>query len=200
MRAAHTLAVVASLIAVVCTAPTLVHACACCTNEGQRYVGVQKLDSSKRFELDQVRFKTEAQLFTGEADPADAKGIATPSSHYELQVTQQPGRWIFAFRDKDGHNGTLVLALPASMSIFEVDPRQGERPGGPGPVLYKEWTLTAKAAGTGIFAAGVSGNAHISLVLHGHGNSCTDIGHFSHWTLVVSGPKAAYKLFGELGR
>lgn len=175
-------------------------ACACCTNEGQRYVGVEKLDARRRDELSRLAFKSEAQLFTGEAEPADVKGIATPSSRYDVKLTQASGRLVFDFRDKEGRSGALILALPDTISIFEVDPRQGEREGGHGPVLYKEWTLNSKAAGTGIFAAGISSNARITLVLHGHGNSCTDISHFSAWTIVVSGPKAQYKLFGELGR
>ena len=116
-----------------------------------------------------------------------------------MRVVQQSNRWTFEFRDKNGNSGALILALPASLAVFEVDPRLGERPGGHGPVLYKEWTLTAKAAGTGIFAAGIGMDSRITLVLHGHGNGCTDLGHFSHWTLSVSGEKGKYKLFGSWG-
>jgi hypothetical protein len=175
-------------------------ACACCTNIGQRYVGVQKFDAGKREDLERLRFASAVRLYTGEADPADVQGIVAPTLDYELHVAQEPARWVFDFRDKAGNTGTLTLALPASVSIFEVDPRGDTREGGLGPALYKEWTLTAKAAGTGIFAAGLRSGASISLILHGQGNSCTSSGDFSHWTLTVKGPKAAYSFIGELVR
>jgi hypothetical protein len=46
----------------------------------------------------------------------------------------------------------------------------------------------------------VGDSQRLTLILHGHGNSCTSSDHFTHWTLVVSGPKARYRLFGELIR
>jgi hypothetical protein len=60
--------------------------------------------------------------------------------------------------------------------------------------------VTAKVTGTGIFAAGVRGNTRARLILHGAGNSCTDAGHFGHWTLEVKGPNADFSLIGELVR
>ena len=55
-------------------------------------------------------------------------------------------RLVLSFRDAAGHTGTLSLAQPATMSVFEVDPRN--RPDkGQGPSLYKEWKLSAPAAG-----------------------------------------------------
>ena len=107
-------------------------------------------------------------------------------------MSQEPNRWVFDFRDKAGGLGTLTLALPATVSIFEVDPRRGERPGGQGPTLYKEWKLTSAAAGTGIFAPGVGSGQRITLILQGHGNSCTSSSDFTHWSIVISGPKAQY--------
>jgi hypothetical protein len=173
-------------------------ACACCTNQGQRRVGVETLDSGKREEIGRLRFSADAQLFSGEGDPADIKGIAKSSGRYELHVAQEPNRCVFDFRDKAGGSGTLTLAIPATISIFEVDPRQGERPGGQGPTLYKEWRLTSAATGTGIFAPGMGGSQRITLILQGHGNSCTSSIDFTHWSIVVSGPKAQYTLFGDL--
>ena len=63
-------------------------ACACCTNTGQRYAGVQKLDASRRGQLDELKFSAAATLYTGERDTTDIKGIATPASDYELHVSQ----------------------------------------------------------------------------------------------------------------
>ena len=39
-------------------------ACACCTNTGQRYAGVQKLDASRRGQLDELKFSAAATLYT----------------------------------------------------------------------------------------------------------------------------------------
>lgn len=176
------------------------HACACCTNQGQRHVGVEKLDLGKREEIARLRFGADAQMFTGEGDAEDIKGIAKTSGRYRLQVSQGDSRWTFTFQDKAGGSGVLTLAMPATVSVFEVDPRLGEREGGQGPVLYKEWRLTSAAAGTGIFAPGMGAGQRVTLILQGHGNSCTSAYDFSHWTIVVSGPKADYSLFGTLAR
>jgi hypothetical protein len=177
-----------------------VQACACCTNQGQRYSGRQKLDASRREQLGQLRFNAAATLYTGERDTEDTKGIATPSSDYEMHVVQEASRWVFDFRDKNGRTGTLTLPMPDAISIFEVDPRLDAREGGTGPSLYKEWIVSAKAAGTGIFAAGLRSNSRASLILHGSGNSCTGPESFGHWTLEVKGPNADFSFIGELVR
>jgi hypothetical protein len=104
-------------------------------------VAVERLDSGKRDDLGRLRFGTEAKLFVGEGSPADVRGIRAPASRYQLHVSKESERWAFDFRDKAGRSGTLVLALPATVSVFEVDPRLGEREGGHGPVLYKEGAL-----------------------------------------------------------
>ena len=95
----------------------------------------------------------------------------------------------------------VSLSLPATASVFEVDPRLGEREGGHGPILYKESRrLTSKAVGSGIFRPGMGTGQSITLILQGHGNSCTSSDHFSHWTLVISGPKAHFSFIGEFLR
>lgn len=174
------------------------HACACCTNAGQRYEAVEALDSGRLDEIDQLRFAAVAKLYTGEADPDMIKGVAAASSRYDLKVKQGRDRWVFAFRNAGGRTGTLTLTLPKSIAVFAVDPRRGEREGGTGPALYREWKLTARAVGTGIFEPGMGEGQRLTLVLQGHGNSCASASDFTHWTLVVSGPVATYHLFGEL--
>ena len=176
------------------------YACACCTNIGQRNVGVFKLDGFRLSEIDQVRFAPVAHLFTGEADTGAIKGIAIPSSHYDLSVARQAGGWVFSFRDAQGRSGTLTLAIPKSIAVFEVDPRRGEPEGGLGPALYKEWRLSSPAAGTGVFAPGAGKGQLVTLILRGHGNSCASAADFTRWTLVVSGPVAEYHLYGDLVR
>jgi hypothetical protein len=199
LKLLHALGALCGLLATLAVNAEEACACACCTNQGQRRVGVEQLDSGKRDDLSRLRFGTVAQLFAGERDPADIKGIATPSARYELRVSQVGNRWTFEFRDEGGRSGTLLLSLPSTVSIFEVDPRD-EPDRGHGPSLYKEWKLTSKAAGTGIFAPSMGSEQRITLIMQGRGNSCTSADHFSHWTLVVSGPKGDYSLFGELLR
>lgn len=173
------------------------HACACCTNQGQRYVGVANLNSTLREEIDRLRFMAEAEFYTGERDTSDIKGIANPSGTYEMHVSQESGRWVFAFNDKAGRKGTLTLAIPATVSIFSVDPRLDEREGGTGPALFKEWKLTSNAAGTGIFTPGMGSGQLITLIVQAHGNNCTSPDMATHWTLMVHGPKAEYHFFGK---
>src|SRR5262249_34793882 len=150
--------------------------------------------SSKRAQIEQLSFAAPAQLYTGEADPQDVKGITTPSARYELKAGWEKDRLVFAFRDEAGRSGTLSLERPGTFSIFEVDPRD-EPDRGLGPSLYKEWMLTSRAGGTGIFSAGLGPSQQLSLIVHGRGNSCTSSDHFRHWTLQMRGPKANYRLF-----
>lgn len=172
-------------------------ACACCTNEGQRNVGTVALDSGKQQQIESLRFGRKAELFTGEADPESVGGIITPSRSYDVTAAWRDNRLVLSFRDDRGRTGTLSLARPASVGMFEVDPRNG-RDTGQGPTLYKEWKLSAPALAAGVFAPGTGPRQTLTLIIQGHGNSCTDASDFSHWTLVMQGPKANYTLFGEL--
>ena len=169
-------------------------ACACRSNAGQRNVAEVPFDSVKRDEIGRLRFAGAAQLFVGEADPADIKGIATPAARYELSANWDKHRLVFALRAPAGRSGTLSLQRPSRIAIFEVDPRAPNSEAE--PALYKEWTLTSRAAGSGVFSAGVGPSQQLSL--HGRGNSCTSAEQFTHWTLETKGPKANYLLFGEL--
>jgi len=171
-------------------------ACACCSNPGQRNVAMVPFDAVKRDEIGRLRFAGTAQLFVGEADPADIKGIATPAARYELSANWDKDRLVFALRDPAGRSGTLSLQRPSRIAIFEVDPRAANPEAE--PALYKEWTLTARAAGAGVFSAGLGPSQQLSLILHGRGNSCTSAEQFTHWTLEMKGPKANYLLFGKL--
>ena len=172
-------------------------ACACCTNQGQRHVATLALDSGKQQEIESLRFGGKASLFTGEGDPEGIKGIATSSGSYRVTAKWQDARLVLSFRDSLGHTGTLSLARPDTISIFEVDPR--DRPDrGQGPTLYKEWKLSAPASGSGVFRPGIAPRQILTLILQGGGNSCTSAYDFSHWTLTMRGPKANYTFFGDL--
>ena len=172
-------------------------ACACCTHEGQRNVATVALDSGKRQEIESLRFAGKATLFAGEGDAADIAGITTPSASYELTAKWLDDRLVLSFRDKLGRTGILSMARPKTMSVFEVDPRD-RTDRGQGPTLYKEWKLSAPAAGSGVFQPGIAPHQLLTLILQGGGNSCTSAIDFSHWTLVMQGPKANYTLFGDL--
>lgn len=172
-------------------------ACACCTHPGQRNVATVTLDSGKRQEIESLRFASKANLFTGEGDVSRIEGIATPTGAYHLTAAWQHDRLALSFRDAAGRTGTLSLARPDRISVFEVDPR--DRPDtGQGPRLYKEWKLSSPATGNGIFQAGIAPRQTLTLILQGGGNSCSSAGDFTHWTLVMQGPKANYMMFGDL--
>ena len=93
-------------------------ACACCTNLGQRSVGVAKLDAYKIGVLEEMRFASMANLYSGEADPSDTKGISSPSVSYELKAGWSKEQLTFTFRDETGKSGTLSLRRPGTVSIF----------------------------------------------------------------------------------
>jgi hypothetical protein len=192
----HGLRLAAALLVLI-GAASPAFACACCTNAGQRNVATVALDSGKRQEIESLRFSGKATLFTGEGDVEGIEGIATPSGSYEVTAKWLDDRLVLSFRDNTGHTGTLALARPNTVSVFEVDPR--DRPDrGHGPALYKEWKLTAPAAGSGVFRPGIAPRQLLTLILQGAGNSCTSANDFSHWTLVMQGPKVNYTLFGDL--
>lgn len=140
----HGLRLAAALLVLI-GAASPAFACACCTNAGQRNVATVALDSGKRQEIESLRFSGKATLFTGEGDVEGIEGIATPSGSYGVTAKWLDDRLVLSFRDKAGHTGTLALARPNTVSVFEVDPR--DRPDrGHGPALYKEWKLTAPRA------------------------------------------------------
>jgi hypothetical protein len=192
-----TLALVPTILALTMLPPAAANAAACGTFEGQRTAAIQTLDSGKRDVLGQLKFAAPAKLYLSENEPSDVKGIATPSAAYTLAVSRRDENLVFSFRDKAGKEGTLTLAKPTSLFVFEVDPRD-RRPGKLGPSLFKEWRITTPAQGTGIFAGGVSETQQLTLILHGRGNSCTSAPDFKSWTLVMQGPSANYHLFGQL--
>ena len=179
-------------------------ACACCTNEGQRYVEVEKLSSGRVEQIESLRFGKEARLYVGEGGLESIKGIQDPTERYDLKVNWDKThaaagktRIVFTLANPGGGSGTLSLMLPQKISIFEVDPRDSPDQG-TGPVLYKEWKLTGEVTAFGAFNDTNSGKQVLTLILQGRGNSCTSAEDFTHWTLVTEGPKGSYSLFGEL--
>ncbi len=192
--AASTLALAALVMFALCGEAL---ACACCSNPGQRTVEVVALDADKRAVLEALRFAVEAELYMDESDSGGHTGIDSELSQYTLKADWQGNRIVFTLNDGHGYAGTLVLDLPGKISIFEVDPRNS-KDAGAGPLLYKEWKVTGKVSGTGKFASGTGPKQLLTLIAQGSGVSCTSAEDFSHWTLVMQGPKANYSFFGAL--
>ena len=178
-------------------------ACACCTNVGWRYVEVEAFAPPRAAQVELMKFASAAKLMLGEASEG-IKGIDDSEENYKLAVTRAKDRITFAFTDEKSRKGTLALAMPKTISIFEVDPRGRNAAedkavdGSVGPSLYKEWKLTANAAGDGLFKAIVGGQQKMTLIFHGHGIGCTDASHFTDWTLLVHGKGGNITMFGRL--
>jgi hypothetical protein len=172
-------------------------ACACCASTAWRKVEVEKLDAPKLAEISKVRFAKVATLMLGEADDNGIAGVDDVEEDFTLTLGRTKDKWTFSLADAKGRKGTLPLAMPKTISIFEVDPREG-KDGAKEPLLYKEWKLNANAAGDGIFRATTGAGQKMTLILHGRGNGCTDASQFSHWTLLVYGPADTYTFYGAL--
>jgi hypothetical protein len=173
-------------------------ACACCSDEAERFEVTAPIQPYERGELDRLRLGRRARLFMSAAGFDGVTGISNPSDTYEVGLVRQGNRWTFAFKDTSGKAGSMAFDVPGAMEQFFVDPRDGKQSGGGGPVLYKEWRLSAPLVATGIFGAGMAGGTTVRLILQGRGNSCTSAEDFTAWTLIVSGPKAGYVLYGSL--
>ena len=174
-------------------------ACACCAETAWRNVRTETLKPRHTAEIDQMRFAKEAKLVIGTAeDNSRIKGVKEAGENFQLEASRPKERMALTFRDEKGRTGTLSFRMPATISIFEVDPRGAETDKGLGPSLYKEWTLTAHATGDGLFKAAVTRNSKMTLVLHGRGNACTSAEQFTDWTLQVYGQPGKFTLYGKL--
>jgi hypothetical protein len=180
--------------------PSRVLACACCAHPGEYQIDFVKPDAYQLSVIERLRFGTKANLFTGEADPeVAAKGLAHPVDTYSLSGSLVGNVWKLTFRYGD-ETGTLNLPLPAKMLRFAAD-IHGElaKPGFGEPLLYKEWRFEGEVNGTGFFKAGITAGTKYVLVFQGRGNSCDVAENFAHWQLKITGKKADYAFYGELG-
>lgn len=180
--------------------PSRVWACACCAHPGEYQIDFDKPDGYKLSVMRRIRFGTTANLFTGEADPeVAAKGLPHPTESYSLSGSLVGNAWKLTFRNGD-ESGTLDLLLPAKMLRYAADIHDGRtKPGYPEPVLYKEWRFEGEVNGAGVFKAGITARTKYFLVFQGRGNSCDTAGDFTHWRLKITGKKADYAFYGELG-
>ena len=177
------------------------HACACCSEPGQRFEATTPLDPGLKEELQALRFSPIASFFTDAGFPESIEGVADPASEpYKLAASLTGDRLTLSLSGAGERKGGIVLPLPADVSRLEIDPRvTSELSAGGGPVLYKEWRLAGTAALDGILAK-TAKHATARLILHGQGNGCTSAIDFSHWTLEVRGPGIRFTLLGAFER
>ncbi|MGI9387923.1 MAG: hypothetical protein ACR2OX_10880 [Methyloligellaceae bacterium] len=173
-------------------------ACACCAEPGERTLTATAFDDFHRRELESLTFARQAHLFTTVAGWDAIRGIANPDATeaYALAVKKDGTRWSLTFDDQQGNAGALELDLNDDYELFAVDPSPRPR----GQIrLRKEWRFGALVAGSGMFEEGLAeGKSIARFVLHGKGNSCTDVAQFKYWTLDVEGPGANYRFYGRL--
>lgn len=174
-----------------------VMACACCSDPGTRMDSVVKVSDFHRDQLRGLEFAKEAELFMTEAGEDGVKGVSAIAEKYQLAVKMEEKHWRLTFRTEDGKNGTLTLPFPTKLGVFQVDPRDGRKSAGGGPLLYKEWRWDGELTSGGIFD---KNGTRCSLVFQGHGNRCDGGDDFSHWRLEVSGKNVSFALFGTLVR
>ena len=178
--------------------PTSVLACACCSNEGDYYRALGKIESFQLELMKEMRFGDQALLYTSEFDIEDvSKGISNPKYTYALTASLVNNVWKLIFRD-GSNSGVLSLPLPLRMEIFTADIFDGQQSPGGGPLLYKEWRFEGRLAGTGIFKPGNFVDTRYSLILQGRGNACHNSGDFKTWRLEVKGKKAGYAFYGQM--
>lgn len=180
--------------------PCRVWACACCAHPGEYQIESVKPDQFQLGVIKRILFGTKADLWTGEADAeVAAKGLAHAADSYSLSGSLAGNVWKLTFRNGDD-SGTLNLLLPAKMLRFAAD-IYGElaKPGYPEPLLYKEWRFEGDVNGTGVFKSGITAGTKYLLVFQGRGNSCDVAENFTHWQLKITGKKADYSFYGELG-
>jgi hypothetical protein len=168
-------------------------ACACCSDPGSRDDSVQTVTQYYRDQIRGMEFAPEARLFMTDAGEDQVKGISAIADTYRLTAKVEDKQWRLTFRTEDGKSGTLILPIPAKVGTFHVDPRDGKKSGGGGPLLYKEWRWAGVPVANGIFKKGAQ---RYSLVFQGHGNRCDNGYDFSHWRLEVTGKNISYALFG----
>jgi hypothetical protein len=196
-RHLHILAGLASALVTFWIATDTALACACCTNRAERTVAVETLSAYWLDKIGQMTFAEAAFVAESAADhPAEIQDFGTT---LRLAVTQTRTEIVFAFRGDAGRTSDVTLAIPDTISIFEVDPRGGEPDAGLGPALYKEWQLTGMAKATGVLRTLVeTGDRKATLIVHGRGRGCTDVSEFTDWTLMLQGPAGKLTLYGAL--
>jgi hypothetical protein len=175
-------------------------ACACCSNDGEYSRSTGKIRDYELELIKQIRFGNQASLFTTARDlEEDSRGIVDPKLEYSLSDSLAGRIWRLMFKD-DSRSGGLNLTLPSVMERVNVDLQDGQKSGGGGPLLYKEWRFQGLVSASGFFRSGIVGPTRFNLILQGRGNGCDNAEDFKSWRLEISGKKAQYAFYGKLGK
>ena len=175
-------------------------ACACCSDDGEYSKSTGKIRDYELELIKQIRFGNQASLFTTARDlEEDSRGIVDPKLEYSLSDSLAGRIWRLLFKD-NSRSGGLNLTLPSLMERINVDLQDGQKSGGGGPLLYKEWRLQGLVSGSGFFRSGIVGPTRYNLILQGRGNGCDNAEDFKSWRLEISGKKAQYAFYGKLGK
>src|SRR5688572_33081753 len=84
-------------------------ACACCSSEGDYYIGFSKPSEHERSILGHVRFGRRASVYVTEADVEEmSKGLAHKAEGYAAEGSMVGGAWRVTFRG-GGKSGTFSL-------------------------------------------------------------------------------------------
>jgi hypothetical protein len=178
--------------------PRAADACACCSDPGYRAEEARTIGPVEKQLLTDIRFKKSVALYS-DAGEDSVKGIDDPPDSFELTSSIQGSLWTFTFKGTNGKSGTLSFTIPKTVDSFAVDPQDG-RDSGNGPLLYKEWRLSARVKGTGVFKRGLPKGATVRLVFQGRGIACDEIENFTSFSLQVSGTHAKYTFYGPLAK
>jgi hypothetical protein len=191
-------AVAAINITFVALLATDVHACACCTDEGEYELTTNTpVNEAKRALIEGLQFDSNAQLYLTDAGEDGVKGLSSISPTNNVTLVREAKQWRFTFRTQNDQIGTLTLSIPANMDAFATDLHDSEDKG-LGPTLFKEWRLQGSAKGDGIFQRGFAAPARFRVIFQGRGNRCDSEADFTHWRLQIFGRKASYAFFGKL--
>jgi hypothetical protein len=175
-------------------------ACACCSDEGEYYRSIGRIQDYELDLIRQMRFGSKAFLLSTEAGPEeDGRGLSNPKVDYALNGSMTKNSFRLTFRD-GSQSGVLTLPIPINMENYKVDIHDGQQSGGGGPLVYKEWRLEGLVNGTGIFKPGLVGPTKYFLVLQGRGNNCDNAEDFTDWRVEIKGKKARYAFFGKLAK
>ncbi len=143
-----------------------------------------------------MQFAATAQLYLTDAGEDEVTGLDVVTSEYAISGSVEAKGWQMTFRAADGKTGKLILPFPPKMTTLAVDIHDGQKSGGGGPLLYKEWRFEGRAAADGFFRERA---LRYVLILQGRGNRCHNAEDFKNWRLELLGQKTACAFFGELG-
>ena len=176
--------------------------CACCADPGVWSLETRKMDNNVMTELNRLKPDGIAVFYVTDAWPEDISGVAVSDmgepGHIVISIVREQRNWKFFLKTSKGETGALVLTIPGMAAFFNADIEQRQKPENKPPTtVYKEVRLEGEEVrGTGIFAKGIVPKTKFRLVLQGKGNMCLNAEDFHRWNLRISGPKAAYTIYG----